>query len=62
MGFDSIKQHFDDCNGMTGVFNKVQKGYFLMRPPRYRVCKIKDFRVRAVWLLYHGQGNAIDEH
>lgn len=24
-GFDSIKQHFNYCGGMTGVLNKVKK-------------------------------------
>ncbi len=33
-GFDSIKQHFDDCRNETGVLNKTEKSRNMIAAPK----------------------------
>jgi len=33
-GFDSIKQHFDDCGCETGVLNKTEKSRNMIAAPK----------------------------
>ena len=44
-GFDSIKQHFDDCKSKTGVLNKTEKSRNMIAVTRGYDSKEKDLGV-----------------
>ena len=46
-GFDSIKQHFDDCKSKTGVLDKPEKSRNMIAAPKGYDNKEKDLGERT---------------